>query len=267
MNMLELDTLDDYEIDAWDDEGDGFEYEDEDEFWGALGTSIGSGLASAAEGAYGKHGSSWMKGKMKGGNSRNYKLADSAIRGALGGLRIFFNSPNLKEDGDPLEPEYESDAIDEMEALLEDALAGDETDAALSSDEMVARSFGAMRGAASVRPIMSALGREVRRMVMLARRNPRMRNTARLAPLALRRTAVVLMKMIAAQRPVNLQLAVRVFRGVLAQLTRSQRMRMIALRRARQRARRARGRAQPPMRTPSYSGGNYGRPPRAPRGY
>lgn len=263
MDMFELDTLDDFELDAWDDE-DG--YDGEDEWW----QSVASGLASAAEGAYGRSGgSNWLKKRLGGQDSRGYGLADSAIRAGLGGLRIFFNSPNLKEDGDPYEPEYESDSIDEMEALLEDALAGDATDASLSSDEMVARSFGAMRGAPSIRPIMSALSQEVRKLVMMARRNPRLRNMARLAPLALRRTAVVLMKIIAARRPVNLQLAVRVFRGVLAQLSRSQRMRAIALRRARQRSRRAGGGLRRPTQRPSYGGhqGSRGRPAPAPYGY
>lgn len=259
MDMLDFETFadDGFDLDGFDTDTDFFDdydgYDLEDEWLGDVLKGLGGAAASAAEGAYGRHGSKWLMGKAgSSAKSRSrYGLADSAIRGALGGLRIMFNSPNF-EDGDSFEPEYESDAIDEMEALLEDALEADAEDAALSADEMVARSFGAMRGARQIRPLMAALSKEMRRIMAMARRNPRLRALARIAPLALRRTAVVLMKMIAARRPVNLSLAVRIFRGLLQRMARSSRMRRAALHRARLRARRARGRVRSPRGAPYH---------------
>ncbi len=227
MDLDGLDDLDDIDdIDDWD-------------WTSTLGTVL-SGASTIGDAAYrGKYSKNvkkhWGEGNWKG------KLVDSGIKAAIGAIGSF-GKGLISEDADPYEPEFETDTIDEIEGAMADALDGEDgIDASVAADEMVSRSFGPMRSSARLRPIMARLSMEMRRMIMLARHNPRMRNVARLAPLALRRTSVVLMRMLAARRPVSVNTARGIFRAILRRLAQSQRLRVMALRRARMRARRARG--------------------------
>jgi hypothetical protein len=152
--------------------------------------------------------------------------------GAIGGA--------LFEDADPFEPEYAAEDIDHMEALAEEAVEAEGEDAVIAADEMVSRSFGVMRASPRMRPIIAALRGQVQHLVMLAKRNPRYRVPARLAPIALRRTAAILMRMATARRPVSQRVAMTLFGRVLAQLARAPQTRAVALRQAQVRARRHR---------------------------
>ncbi len=236
LDLYDPDQLTPMDLDGLDDLDDIDDIDDID--WARTIGGLMTTGGTAADIAYGRKFSDsvknyWGKGSWKG------KVADSAIKSVLGGITSIGKSL-LSEDAE--EPEFEADTIDEMEAAMEDALDGEDgIDASVAADEMVSRSFGPMRSSARLRPIMARLSMEMRRMIMLARHNPRMRNVARLAPLALRRTSVVLMRMLAARRPVNVNTARGIFRAILRQLANSQRLRVMALRRARMRARRARG--------------------------
>lgn len=238
------------ELDEFDEFGD-FEddYDELDDFdWArALNTA-----ASIGESVYGNYGSSWGK---------KNKLWDSAIRGALGAVKgaskTWFQDGI---DGDPFEPEYDTEDIDAMEEIAEDALDGDYEERAMAADELVARSFGPARRSPALRPVLMALRRQVQRILIAARRNPRLRVVARLAPLALRRTSVIVTRMAMARRPVSVTMAMRIFRGLLSRMMKSHAMRGRAIAMARRRAARARS-GYRPRRTPSYGG--HG--PRLPR--
>ncbi|MCG6904393.1 MAG: hypothetical protein LJE68_17115 [Rhodobacter sp.] len=243
------DELEDFE--EWDDEDFeelddelGWDAEDPDEFdWArALNTA-----ATFGEGVYGNYGSKWGK---------KNKLWDSAIRGALGAIKGA-SKTWFKDgiDGDPYEPEYETDEIDAMEVIAEDALDGDDEERSMAADELVARSFGPARHSRQVRPVLMALRQQVQRILVAARRNPRLRQMARIAPLALRRTSVIVTRMAMARRPVSVALAMRIFRGLLSRMMRSRPMQSRAVAMARHRA--ARARAQGGHRRRAV-----GRPPR-----
>ena len=66
-----------------------------------------------------------------------------------------------------------------MEALAEEAAEAEGEDAILAADEMVSRSFGVMRASPRMRPIIAALRDQVRRIVVMAKRNPQHRVQAR----------------------------------------------------------------------------------------
>jgi len=167
-----------------------------------------------------------------------YGGVGKVVGGVIGGA--------LFEDADPLEPEYATEDIDHMEALAEEAVEAEGEDAVIAADEMVSRSFGVMRAAPRMGPIIAVLRGQVQRLVMLAKRDPRYRVPARLAPMALRRTAAILMRMAAARRPVNQRVAVMLFGRVLSQLARPPQTRTAALRQAQVRARRHRMRQGAP---------------------
>jgi hypothetical protein len=166
----------------------------------------------------------------------------SGLGAGLGGLA----AGALFEDADPFEPEYAAEDIDHMEALAEEAVEAEGEDAVIAADEMVSRSFGVMRAAPRMRPIIAVLRNQVQRLVMLAKRDPKYRVPARLAPTALRRTAAMLMRMAAARRPVTQRVAVTLFGHMLSQLARAPQTRAAALRQAQVRARRHRMRQGAP---------------------
>ena len=236
-DFLDTDTIDD--IDDLD-ELDDFSFGD---VWKKVKPWTTTAL-SAANTAYGSPLTKSWRAQNKG--------KDAVIRGVLGALKGVTGSSWFKDsmDTDPFEPEYMTDDIDAMDAMAEDALDGDATDSALAADEMVSRSFGVMRGSARVRPIMAQLSRQVRTLMLRARRDPRMRDAARVAPLALRRTAVTLMRMASSGRPVTPQHGIYLFRAAMQSLLRSRRLRQMALMRARMRRQRyhARGGYQRPNR-------------------
>jgi hypothetical protein len=188
---------------------------------------------------------------LRGTLVRGTGAAGGLLGAALGALNPLF------EDGDSFEPEYSSEDIEHMEALAEEALEAEGEDAVLAADEMVSRSFGLMRAAARMRPVIAAIRQRVRRMIVLAKRDPRYRALARIAPLALRRTAVILLRMMASGKRVDAKIAMRVFAGVLQGLMRSSRTRDVAVRQAQIRARRYRARRGQPapvrVRRPVYT--------------
>ncbi len=249
----------------WEDDEDWWDDEDPDEWLKPL-AAVASVASPFLGQLYADHGSKRLRDskyskrfgltrKKKKGKGREFTRLGSVVDNTLKyGLPALGSIAGLlAEDADPFEPEYETDQIDRMEALVEDALdeEGDATDAALAADEMVSLSFGMMRGSRALRPIMARLAREVRMLIARARRDPRLRQAARLAPLALRRTAVILMRMAVARRRVTLGLAVGIFRRILAGLLRSGRSRRAGLQRARMRANRYRARrgySRPQMR-------------------
>lgn len=150
------------------------------------------------------------------------------------------------------ESEYEAETIEDMEALMEIALEGDSEDAEEALDGMIMRAFGPIRTAANMRRIMAAIRAKVAQLVARARRDPRLRSAARAAPMVLRRTAVKLLRMVAAGRQVTVQIAMRVFAGELARVLQSSNRRAAAARAHRARALRsfARHRTQHRMRQP-----------------
>ncbi len=172
--------------------------------------------------------------------------AGGLMGGLLGAGAAAAATAALLEDADPFEPEYAAEDIDRMEALAEEAVEAEGEDALIATDEMVSRSFGVMRAAARMRPIIAALRGQVHRLVMLSKRDPRYRVQARLAPTALRRTAAMLMRMAAARRPVTQRVALTLFGRVLSQLARHPQTRAAALRQAQVRARRHRTRQGAP---------------------
>lgn len=247
------DDLDDGEFwdleDDWDDEADPL-------VAGAvLGGTLGSGVGGAGAGAV----FDWAEkklGKKAPGWARDAATsAGAGLGGALGALAG--TAIPWFEDGDPFEPEYMAEDIDLMEALAEEAVEAEGEDAVIAGDEMVSRSFGVMRAAPRVRPIIAVLQAKVRRILALARRNPRYRVMARLAPLALRRTAMTLMRMAAARRPISTRSATMLFGRILAGLMRTPNKRARAVRQSQLRARRHRARRGLPaptrVRRPVYA--------------
>ena len=257
MNMS-LSTQDDYDVgaddfdfDTFDNDGQGeLDFEgDMDEFgWAApLGGILGS---AGAGGAY-----DWAekklldsKGKGTGKKSTARRIGQwmkdtnwardlatgtgAALGTALGAL--------IPEDADQLEPEFSSEDIDAMEALAEEALEAEgDAEAMEASDQIVARSFGIARASATLRRrILPALARKVRMIIARARRDPRYRVMAKVAPLALRRTAVTLLRMAMQRRPVTSQVAQQVFNRTLSILLRQKTLRNAALRNSARRRRR-----------------------------
>jgi len=248
----EMDDFDQYDFDdGFDEWGDMDELDDFSlgDVWQAA-KPLASTAISAAQTAYGSPATKkWRK---------NNAATDAVVKGLFGALKGVTGSDWYKNsmDADPFEPEYTTDEIDGMEAMADDALDGDSTDSALAADEMVSRSFGVMRGSSQIRPIMAALSKQLRSIMLRARRDPRMRTMARVAPLALRRTAVTLMRLASARRPVSVGLGMKIFRAALSKLMRSQRLRDAALQRAGLRARRHQSRGG---QTSSYR--NFGRVP------
>jgi hypothetical protein len=175
----------------------------------------------------------WNPDAYIGSSIRNIASNMGAAAGALTGAALF-------EDADPFEPEYATEDLDHMEALAEEAVEAEGEDAVIAADEMVSRSFGVMRAAPRMGPIIAILRGQVQRLVMLSKRDPRYRVPARLAPMALRRTAAILMRMAAARRPVTQRVAMTLFGRVLSQLARQPQTRTAALRQAQVRARRHR---------------------------
>jgi hypothetical protein len=272
-----MSKLDFYDLEASDDfdEFDELDLEDpEADLWSPAGLVAGGALGAAGAGLGGAIGTGiydagsalWRKAAEATGATK-YKpvkwavenvlnpdsTVGSYIRSAYGnmgagaggtiggtiGLAAF-------EDADPFEPEYAAEDIDHMEALAEEAVEAEGEDAVIAADEMVSRSFGVMRAAPRMRPIIAALRGQVQRLVMLAKRDPRYRVPARLAPMALRRTAAILMRMAAARRPVTQRVAMTLFGRVLSQLARPPQTRTAALRQAQVRARRHRMRQGAP---------------------
>lgn len=241
--MLELM---DYENDMSFDEFDPA-YDDEADEWlvgGALGMGLGAatgGLAGGAAYDLGKHllgryggarGKRWSKNLGKTSLVRDIMVnAGAGIGGGLGG-GVGLLAPVGEE-------EYESDAIEDMEALMEIALEGDSEDAEQALDSMVLRAFGPIRAAANMRRIMAAVRQKVAALVARARRDPRYQAAARVAPTVLRRTAVKLLKMVAAGRNVTVEIALRVFAGELARVLQSSGNRKRTIRNSRVRASRS----------------------------
>lgn len=247
------DDLDDGEFwdleDGWDDEADPLAA-------GALlGGTLGSGVGGAGAGAIydwaasklGKKGPAWARDAAT--------SAGAGLGGALGALAGA--AVPWFEDGDPFEPEYSAEDVDLMEALAEEAVEAEGEDAVIAGDEMVSRCFGVMRAAPRIRPIIAALQAKVRRILALARRDPRYRVMARLAPLALRRTASVLMRMALARRPVTTRAAITLFARTLHGLMRAPSTRVRAVKQSQRRARRHRARRGLPaptrVRRPVYA--------------
>lgn len=220
--------------------------------WGRLLNTV----ATAGEAAYGNYvPKSW---------SKKNRVLDSVLRGAIGAVKGGSKSWYQETGDDPFEPEFETASIDAMEEMAEDALAGSSQEQVMAADEMVRRSFGIARASGRLRPIMAVLRRRVYALMMRARRNPQMRTLARLAPLAMRRTAAILVRMTMARRPVSPGTAVRLFNSILSRLVRSQQMRARALRLARLRAMRSRRRSGGYGRAgyQPHSRSSYGRHPR-----
>ena len=98
----------------------------------------------------------------------------SYIRSALARWRSPHRRPRRRGLGRrrPVRAGVSSEDIDRMEALAEEAAEADGEDAILAADEMVSRSFGVMRASARMRPIIAALRDQVRRIVVMAKREP-----------------------------------------------------------------------------------------------
>jgi hypothetical protein len=264
-----MSKLDFYDLEASDglDDFDEFDLEDPEADLLSPASIAGAGIGAAAGGALGTVGYDIGAGILKKGaewtGATKYKpvrwLYDnpwnpdstfgSYIRSAAGNAGAGIGGligAAVSEDADPFEPEYAAEDIDHMEALAEEAVEAEGEDAVIAADEMVSRSFGVMRAAPRMRPIIAALRGQVQRLVMLAKRDPRYRVPARLAPMALRRTAAMLMRMAAARRPVTQRVAMTLFGRVLSQLARPPQTRTAALRQAQVRARRHRMRQGAP---------------------
>jgi hypothetical protein len=264
-----MSKLDFYDLEASDDFDDFDEFDLEDAEADLLspasvvGAGIGAGLGGAAGTALYDIGAGVLRKGAELTGATKYKpvkwLYDnpwnpdstfgSYIRSAAGNVGAGAGGvvgAAVSEDADPFEPEYAAEDIDHMEALAEEAVEAEGEDAMIAADEMVSRSFGVMRAAPRMRPIIAVLRGQVRRLVMLSKRDPRYRVPARLAPMALRRTAAMLMRMAAARRPVTQRVAVTLFGRVLSQLARAPQTRTAALRQAQVRARRHRMRQGTP---------------------
>lgn len=265
--MTDLDFYDDFDDFEGFDDGEYWDLEDDD--WddeaddltpagliaggvgAALGGTLGTGVYDAGTWALKKAAEKTGATKYKPvkwayDNAWNPKSKfGSYVRNAYGNLGaglLGTAGAALFEDSDPFEPEYTAEDIDLMEALAEEAVEAEGEDSVIAGDEMVARSFGVMRASPRIRPIIQALRAKVRRILAMAKRDPRYRVMARLAPLALRRTAATLMRMAAARRPVNTRMANMLFGRILASLMRAPNRRAQAVRQSQLRARRHRAR-------------------------
>ena len=230
------DDWDDFDgEDLWDLEDD-FDGEADEYSWRDI---IGPAVNTAAKGVY-----DYATRKVS--DKNKWKKWGRWAVGAGSGALASAISTALSEDADPFEPEYTADEIDMMEALAEEAIEADGEDSVIAADEMVSRSFGLMKAAARMRPVIAAIAGRVRKMVAMAKKDPRYRTVARIAPLALRRTASTLMKMAASGRPVTVRTAMMIFGRTLAALSRSPGRRAQAVRQAQMRARRHRQRKGAP---------------------
>jgi hypothetical protein len=264
-----MSNLDFYDLEASDglDDFDDFDLEDPEADLLSPASIIGAGIGAGAGGALGTglyDAGSWaLKKAADATGATKYKpikwLYDnpwnpdstfgSYVRSASGNAGAGIGGligAAVSEDADPFEPEYAAEDIDHMEALAEEAVEAEGEDAVIAADEMVSRSFGVMRAAPRMRPIIAVLRNQVQRLVMLAKRDPKYRVPARLAPMALRRTAAMLMRMAAARRPVTQRAAMTLFGRTLSQLARAPQTRAAALRQAQVRARRHRMRQGAP---------------------
>lgn len=252
-----------YDSEDFDTDGLDFEddFEDDEADQLALGALVGAGLGAGAGGWLGTglyDGTSWALNKA--GAERASKWMDDSpnLRSFLGnagagiggtiGAALGAASPT--PESDPIEPEYETDSIDAMEVLLEEALEADGEDASMAVDEMVGRAFGMMRAAPQIRRLMMAVATRARQLIAQARRDPRLRSAARAIPVALRRTAVILLNRIARQQPVSPEIALRVFAGVLSGILKNGQQRSQVSHTSAMRARRYRAqRGLPPPRS------------------
>lgn len=226
-------------MDFEDDALDEFSFEDEfgetdlaDEWWqDALGIGLNTAAGAAKSYLNSKHAKGWLEKTQHKGRNKALLKGGATLAGTVGDIFQAWNS----EDA-----EVYSDSVDAMEAMAQDAMAGDSTDAALAADEMVRMSFGPMAGAGQLRSTMALLQREVGRIMAQARQNPQMRATAQVAPLALRRTAVNLARLAASGRPVSAEAAIGIFRRTMSTILRSQQLHAVAMKKARQHATRYR---------------------------
>ena len=154
-----------------------------------------------------------------------------AAGGALGAAIPWFEA----EAG---EEAYEARDVDEMAALLEVALESDGEGAEDALSSLVNKAFGVLRGTNRLHDAMRAVHAKVRQIVAQARRNPHMQAAARAVPIALRKTASAILKRIAAEQPVNGEIALRIFAGVIAQILDNPPSRRAAVTHNRARARR-----------------------------
>ena len=274
--MSDLDFYDDMEdAEFWDLEDD---WEDGDEpDRGIASGLLGAGLGAAAGSVVGNLGfdagewlgkkgmqaifktdpAVWDTDRYKYWRDIARNTTSNALAGVGGTLGAFAGAMPSPEDTDPYEPEYSAEDIDLMEALAEEAVEAEGEDSVIAGDEMVSRSFGMMRAAPRVRPIIAALQVKVRRILAMARRDPRYRVLARVAPLALRRTASTLMRMAVARKPVTTRTALMLFSRMLGTLMRAPNTRAKAVRQGQVRARRHRARRGLPaptrVRRPVYA--------------
>ncbi len=269
MDGLEME-LDGFEMDDFDglDEFDGFDelddFDDED-FEDEWLSDVASGLASAADWGWRRYGKKyatkrWGSGE---GDSRKLKGNKAVVANILGDVlgSLSKHSANLSGfDADAFEDEFDAEQIERMEAIAEDAMApgAGTDDATMAADEMTSTAFGTARGSRAMRPILLALRAEARRIMVMARRNPRLRIYARLAPLALRRVAVALTRLATRGRRIHPNQARAIFRSVLSRMYRHRAMRSAALRRSRAAARRYRGRTGARRRSMRGSSHGYG---------
>lgn len=241
--MLELmDYDDDLSFEDFDDL-DGL---DELAFGGAIGGALGGKAGSWGAGYLYDGAANVLKNY---GNSRGKRLGKwmssssgardlaTTVGGAAGGF--LGGAAGTAIPWFESEDEYEAENIDDMEALMEIALEGDSEDAEEAIDGMVMRAFGPIRAAANMRKIMAAVRQKVASLVARARRDPRYQAAARVAPTVLRRTAVKLLKMVAAGRQVTVEIALRVFAGELARVLQSSNSRRRTVQTSRARASRS----------------------------
>ena len=222
------------ETDGYDLE-DAEDFEDFEDFEDEWLSDVASGVAAGANWAWNRYGKKaatarWGEGSGKDRKlTGNRKVAADIVGDILGSLAK--HSTELSGfDGDGLdaEDEFIPAQIGHMEAIAATANG----DPRMAADEMVRTAFGITRKARSMQPAAAALRADAARVMAIARRDPSRRVLARLAPLALRRTAVALSRRALAGAPPSPELAVRVFRSVLSALARNNRLRSMALARS-----------------------------------
>lgn len=235
--------------DDFEDLGDPFATEaDELAFGAALGGALGGKLGNDASGwlydkasnYLGSSSNSYARRFGRGmKNSKYGRDLVTTLGGAAGGFAGGAAGTAIPWfEADQEEFEYEVDQIDEMEALLDIALEADGETAEDALTGLVSKAFGVMRGAGRLQQIMRTVHAKVRQIVAQARRNPQMQAAARAVPMALRRTAATILRRLAAGQPVNPEIALRIFAGVMADIIDTPSSRRAATNRSRARARR-----------------------------
>jgi len=230
--MYDLDHFDEFdsefEFDIDTEAGfDGDFYADEMDDWdwqNTLGTALSTG-ANLVGNIYKGSGNNTIKKLRK---SRGW---NAVINGVLGGLSKG-GSALIKGPSDEAEPEYEVEDIGQMEAMAEATVMGVD-DPAMAADEMSRIAFGPTRADPRMRAAMMAVRSEAARTMAKARRNLQMRTAGRLVPHALRRTAVLMMRMAPRSGVPSSSAARTAFRTILSRMMRDQRLRSTALQRAR----------------------------------